>query len=147
MRKVKLTDLKNDLQQLQIDFGETFALVARLDIVRAALATTAQNKWKVYLMDLKSTLLYRILKEKNYEQQPLGYEVEGKEDKAYRLKKVLYGLKQVPRAWQRIIDNYMIKNGLCRSNIKPTVYTKVNESGKILIIFLYDYDMIYTGDF
>jgi len=40
----------------------------------------------------------------------------------------------------------MIKNGSCRSNIEPTLYTKVNEHGKILIVFLYVDDMIYTGD-
>ena len=79
-------------------------------------------------------------------QQPLGYEVEGQEDKVYRLKKSLYGLKQVPRAWYRKIDSYMIKNGICRSNIEPTLYTKVNENGHILIIFLYVDDMIYIGD-
>eukprot|EP00253_Pinus_taeda_P034724 PITA_34724 len=50
--------------------------------------------------------------------QPLGYEVEGNEDKVYRLKKALYGLKQVLRVWYSIIDSYMIKNGFCRSNME-----------------------------
>ena len=40
----------------------------------------------------------------------------------------------------------MIKNGFCRSIIEPTLYTKVNEHGHILIIFLYFDDMIFTGD-
>jgi len=31
----------------------------------------------------------------------------------------------------------MIKNGFCRSNIEPTLYTKVNEHALILIVFLY----------
>ena len=39
---------KGFLQQLGIYFGETFAPVARLDTVRAVLATIAQNKWRVY---------------------------------------------------------------------------------------------------
>ena len=80
-------------QQPGIDFGETFSPVARLDTVRAVIATTAQNKWKVYQMDVKSAFLNGILEEEIYVQQPLGYEFEGKEDKVYRLKKTLYGLK------------------------------------------------------
>jgi len=40
--------VKGFLQQLGIDFGETFSPVARLDTVRVVLATTTQNKWKVY---------------------------------------------------------------------------------------------------
>ena len=79
-------------------------------------------------------------------QQPPGYEVEGKEDKVYRLKKVLHGLKQAPRAWYSRIVSYMIKNGFCRSNIELTLYTKVNEHEQILIVFLYVDDMIFTGD-
>lgn len=82
-----------------------------------------------------------------YVQQPPSYEVEGKENKVYRLQKTLDGLKQAPRAWYRKIDIYMIKNGFCRSNIQSTLYTKVNEHGQILIIFLYVDDMIYIGDF
>jgi len=76
-----------------------------------------------------------------------GYEFEGNEDRVYRLKKALYGVKQAPRAWYSIIDNYMIKNGFCRSNIEPTLYTKVTEHGQILIVCLYVDDMIYTSDF
>ena len=98
-------------------------------------------------MDAKLTFLNRIIEEEIYLIHPPGYEVEGKEDKVYKLKKVLYGLKQVPRAWYSRIDSYMIKNAFCRSNIKPTLYTKVNEHGHILIVCLYVDDMIYTSDF
>ena len=79
-------------------------------------------------------------------QQPPGYEVEGKEDKVYKLNKALYGLKQAPRAWFNRIDNDMIKNGFCRRNIDLNLYKKVNEHGKILIVFLYVDGMIFKGD-
>lgn len=46
-------------------------------------------------MDAKSTLLNGIIEEDIYVQQPLGYEVEGKEDQVYMFKKVLYGLELV----------------------------------------------------
>jgi len=41
----------------------------------------------------------------------------------------------------------MIKNGFCRRNIEPTLYTKVNEHGQILIVCLYVDDMIFIGYF
>jgi len=50
-------------QQPGIDFGETFAPIARLDTVRAVLATTSQNEWKIYQMDVKSAFLNGILEE------------------------------------------------------------------------------------
>ena len=144
--KVRLV-AKGFSQKPRIDFGEKFSLVARLDIVREVLTTTAQNKWKVCQMDVKSTFFNGILEEEIYVQQPPRYEVECNEYKVYRLKKSLCGLKQVLRAWYSRIDNYMIKNGFCRSNIEPTLYTKVNEHANILIFLLYDDDMIFTVDF
>eukprot|EP00253_Pinus_taeda_P021950 PITA_21950 len=58
----------------------------------------AQQKWKIYQMDVKSAFLNGVLKEEVYVEQPPGYEVEGQEHKVYKLKKALYGLKEAPRA-------------------------------------------------
>ena len=40
-----------------IDFNETFAHVAHMDTIRTVLVIAAQNKWLVYQMDVKLTLL------------------------------------------------------------------------------------------
>jgi uncharacterized protein (UPF0332 family) len=44
-------------QQPGSDYGETFSLITRLDIVRGVLAVATQNKWLVYQIDVKSTFL------------------------------------------------------------------------------------------
>ena len=53
-------------QQPGIDYGETFAPVARLDNVRFVLAIAGQNKWSVYQMDVKSSFLNGFLNEEVY---------------------------------------------------------------------------------
>jgi hypothetical protein len=53
-------------QQPGIDYGETFSPVARLDSVRTLLAIVAQQKWKVYQMDVKSAFLNGVLEEEVY---------------------------------------------------------------------------------
>eukprot|EP00253_Pinus_taeda_P028091 PITA_28091 len=116
---------KGFLQQPRIYFGEMFALVARLDTIRAFLATSAQIKWKVYQMDVKSSFLNGILEEEIYVQQLLGYEVEGNEEKVYKLKKALYGVKQARRIWYSRIDSYMIKNGFCKSDFELDEFKSV----------------------
>jgi hypothetical protein len=133
-------------QQPGTDYGETFALVARLGTVRTLLAITAQHKWKIYQMDVKSTFLNGFLEEEVYVDQPLGFEVQEQPAKVYRLKKALYGLKQAPRAWYSRIDTYLIKSGFSRSQNELTLYTKTNQHDKILIVCLYVNDMIYTGN-
>ena len=97
-------------------------------------------------MYVKSAFLNGIIEKQISVQQPPGYEVEGKEDKFYRLKKALYGMKQAPSVWYSRTCSIMIKNGFQRSNIKATLQKKVNEHGQILIVFLYVDDMIFTCD-
>ena len=53
-------------------------------------------------MDVK---INEVLEEVYVKQSP-GYEQEGHEDKIYKLKKALHGLKQAPRAWNTRIDSY-----------------------------------------
>ena len=50
-------------------------------------------------MDIKSAFLNGHLEEDVYMEQLEGYIVKGQENKVLKLKKALYGLNQVPRAW------------------------------------------------
>jgi hypothetical protein len=131
-------------QQPGTDYGETFSPVERLDTVRTLLAIASQHKWQVYKMDVKSSFLNGSLEEEVYVDQPPRFEVQEHPTKVSRLKKDLYGLKQAPRAWYNIIDTYLIKNGFSRSQNEPTLYTKTDQHGNILIVYLCVDDMIYT---
>ena len=63
------------------------------------------------------------------------------------MKKALYSLKQAQRTRYNSIDSYFIENGFHRSESEPTLYTKVNEQGNMLIFWLYVDDLIFTSDF
>jgi hypothetical protein len=97
-------------------------------------------------MDVNSSFLNGVLKEEVYVDQPPRFEVKEQPAKVYQLKKALYGLKQAPRAWYDRIDTYLIKTGFRRSQNEPTLYTKIDQQGRILIVCLYVDDMIYTGN-
>eukprot|EP00253_Pinus_taeda_P033246 PITA_33246 len=92
--------------------------------MRIVVVIAAQHKWKVYQMEIKSTFLNGVLKEEAYVAQPPGYEVEGKEDKVYRLRKALYGLKQSPCAWYNKIDAYLLDNGFDKCDVNPLSSSK-----------------------
>eukprot|EP00253_Pinus_taeda_P007207 PITA_07207 len=135
--------VKGYKQQYGRDYEETFAPVARMEIVRAVLSIAAQNKWKVYQMDVKSAFLNGVLKEEVYVEQPLRYEKKGEEHKVCKLKKALYRLKQAPRAWYSRIDSYLLDNEFDKCEGEPTIYIK-EKDGKILIVVLYVDDVIFT---
>ncbi|GJX28693.1 retrovirus-related pol polyprotein from transposon TNT 1-94 [Tanacetum coccineum] len=60
-------------QEEGIDFGESFAPVARLDAIRIFLAYAAHMNMIVYQMDVKTTFLNGILREEVYVSQPDGF--------------------------------------------------------------------------
>ena len=124
---------------------ETFAPVARLDMIKLLFALAAQKQWKVYQLDVKSAFLNGFLKEEIYVEQPDGFKVQGKEDKVYKLKKALYGLKQAPRAWYDRIDAYPSKLNFEKSLSEPTLFIKKSKDETLLIVSIYVDDLLVTG--
>jgi hypothetical protein len=133
-------------QQPGIDYNETFAHVERIDTVRMVLTIAAHNRWIMNHMNVKSTFLNGYLEEEVYVRQSLGYEIDKHRDKVYKLWKTLYGLKKASKVWYRRIDEYLISFGFSRIPSEPTLYTKVNQKGKFLILCLYVEELIFTGD-
>jgi hypothetical protein len=79
-----------------LDFGENFALVARLEAIRILLAFAASKGFKLYQMNVKSVFLNGIVQKDVYVRQPPGFKNPKYSDRVYKLSKSLYGLKQAP---------------------------------------------------
>ncbi|KAG8480419.1 hypothetical protein CXB51_025096 [Gossypium anomalum] len=137
--------VKGYSQQYGIDFEETFAPVARLDTIKLLLSLAAQKQWKIHQLDVKSAFLNGYLKEEIYVEQPDGFQIQGHEDKVYRLKKALYGLKQAPRAWYDRIDTYLSRLGFEKSLSEPTLFVKKSKEETLLIVSIYVDDLLVTG--
>ncbi|GJZ97879.1 retrovirus-related pol polyprotein from transposon TNT 1-94 [Tanacetum coccineum] len=89
---------KGYAQEKGSNFEESFAPVARLEVVRIFVAYVAHKYFLIYHMDVKTTFLNGPLKEEVYVAQPDGFIDPDYPDKVYRLRKALYGLKQATRA-------------------------------------------------
>jgi len=84
-------------QEEGIDYGETFAPVARLEGVRLLLAFSCMSGLKLFQMDVKSAFLNGFINEEVYVEQPPGFEDHQHSNHVFKLKKAWYGLKQAPR--------------------------------------------------
>lgn len=60
-----------------LDFGETFAPVARLEAIRLLLAYSSLNDIKLYQIDVKSAFLNGEINELVYVEQPPGLKIRG----------------------------------------------------------------------
>nr|GEW14041.1 ribonuclease H-like domain-containing protein [Tanacetum cinerariifolium] len=85
-----------------IDYDDVFAHVARIEAIKIILAFASFMRFIVYQMDVKSALLYGIIKEEVYVSQPIGFIDPQFINMVYKVEKALYGLHQAPRAWLQV---------------------------------------------
>jgi hypothetical protein len=107
-----------------LDFGETYAPVARLESIRILLAYATHHGFKLYQMDMKSAFLNGPIKEEVYIEQPPSFEDSEYPNHVYKLSKALYGLKQAPRAWYECLRDFLITNDFKVGKADPTLFTK-----------------------
>ncbi|KAK1692254.1 hypothetical protein QYE76_008951 [Lolium multiflorum] len=127
-----------------IDFGETYAPVARLESIRILLDYALHHNFKLQQMDVKSAFLNGPLHEEVYVKQPPGFEDPDFPNHVYKLDKAFYGLKQAPRAWYEHLKELLIDRGFDVGLIDPTLFTK-RVNGELFVCKLYVDDIIFAS--
>ncbi|GJX47660.1 retrovirus-related pol polyprotein from transposon TNT 1-94 [Tanacetum coccineum] len=105
---------KGYVQKEGINFEESFAPVARLEVVRLFVVYDVHKSFPLYHMDVKIAFLYGPLKEEVYVNQPNGFVDPYHLNQVYRLKKALYGLKQAPKVWYNELSNFLVSKGFSK---------------------------------
>jgi hypothetical protein len=95
-------------------------------------------------MDVKTNFINGGIEEELYIEQPQGFEVHSRDTHVCRLKKSLYGLNQVPRAWYAITDSYLIRLGFSKSHAYPNLYYKVVNNAPVILLLYVD-DLFLIG--
>jgi hypothetical protein len=131
-------------QKEGIDYEETFATVPRLEAIRILLAFSVAKGFKLYQMDVKSAFLNGFLQEEVYVKQPPGFESTEFPHKVYRLRKVLYGLKQSPRAWYGCLRGFLFSKVFEMGKVDKTLFL-LRQGDHILVVQVYVDDIVFGG--
>jgi hypothetical protein len=126
-----------------LDFGETYAPVARLESIRILLAYATYHGFKLYQMDVKSAFLNGPIKEEVYVEQPPSFEDSEYPNRVYKLSKVLYGLKQAPRAWYECLRDFLIT--MASKLVKPILHSLLKLLQKICLCAKFMLMISYLG--
>jgi hypothetical protein len=107
-----------------LDFGETYASVARLEAIRILLTYACTHNIKLYQMNVKSVFLNGYINEEVCVEQLPGFEDDKKPNHVYKLKKALYGLKQALRTWYERLRDFLLSKGFMIGKLDTTLFTK-----------------------
>lgn len=91
--------VKGYIQEVGIDFHETFSLVVKSTTIQVVLSPEITFGWALRQVDINNAFLNEDLNKEIYMLQPPGIERHnGSQLLVCKLKKALYGLKQALRA-------------------------------------------------
>ncbi|GJY70789.1 retrovirus-related pol polyprotein from transposon TNT 1-94 [Tanacetum coccineum] len=125
-------------------FRGSFAPVARIEAIRIFVANAAHKNMTIYQIDVKTDFLNGELKEEVYVSQPKGFVDQDNPSHVYKLKKVLYGLKQGPRAWYGMLSSFLISQHFSKGAVDPTLFTR--QAGMdLLLVKIYVDDIIFAS--
>ena len=136
---------KGYTQTQGIDYGDTFAPVAKFNTVRVLISLAAKCDWEILQFDVKNAFLHGELEEEVYMQLPPGYQLTDKPNQACKLKKALYGLKQSPKAWFGRFTKVMRHLEYHHARGDHAMFIKHSTSGAVTLLLVYVDDILITG--
>lgn len=136
--------VKGYLQRANVDYGETYAPVARMPTIRMLLSVGMKYDLEIHHMDVKTAFLNGFIQEDIYLKVPDGIEVPP--GHVLKLEKSLYGLKQSPRAWNDRFDNFITSIGFQRSIADYCLYVLVKNETRAYIVLYVDDLLICCSD-
>ena len=134
-------------QKEGIDYQEVFAPTIGHESIRCILSLAASFDMEIHHMDIKTAFLHGELEETVYMKQPPGFARSGLQDYVCKLKRSIYGLKQSPRQWNKVIDGYLKEQGFRPSICEPCVYIRRHTGTRLPeIITLSVDDLLLIGE-
>lgn len=132
-------------QQLEgVDYGETSAPVANMDIIRLFLKVAAGKNYEVHQMNVHNAFLHGDLEEEVYIKLLKGFH-SSENDQVCLLHKYLYGLKQAPQCWFVKLSQTLFKYGFTESLSDYSLFT-LNTNGSELRVLVYVDGLIVAGN-
>jgi len=109
-------------QQYGVDYDQTFASVVKPMSYKSLFAVAAALDLEIEQMDVKTAFLYGAVEENIYIQQPEGF--DDNSGRVCKLNKSLYGLKQSPRVWYKLLSSFLASQGFQALDADLSVFYK-----------------------
>jgi Reverse transcriptase (RNA-dependent DNA polymerase) len=142
MYKARLV-AKRFTQTHGIDYQKIIAPVVKMNTVRILLSVVTNLGWTLFQMDVKNIFLQGTLDEEVYMALPPSHKDASNPSLAYKLKKVIYDLKQSLRAWYVKLRFSPLQINFTKSTADFSMFVRYSQNS-IIIIFIYVDDIIIT---
>ncbi|MBW0538155.1 hypothetical protein O181_077870, partial [Austropuccinia psidii MF-1] len=115
-------------QEHMLHYYETWASVGRNETFKVMLSLVINFNYIPYQFNIETAFLHGKMDALVHVKQVKGYEVKGKENWVWRLKKSLYGTKQAPRMWKEKLTVTLNNLGLISAQSDESLFTNSDKS-------------------
>ena len=127
-------------QKQGVDFFETYARTGQYKTLRVFLSLMAKWDHELAQFDVPTAFLNAPVEEDIYMELPEGFEQPGM---VCKLLKSLYGLRQAPRNWDRLIHAFIMGElGFKATVSDPSLYFKRSRSGRLMMVYRFVDDLL-----
>ena len=136
--KARITP-KGFRQRYGVDYFEVFAHTGKYKTLRVALALAAARNMEINQLDVPSAFVRADLEEDVWMEMPDGF---AEPNMVCKLERSLYGLKQSPRNWYRLISSFIVESLGWKATVSdPCLFHKMSRTGRPMLLFLFVDDM------
>jgi hypothetical protein len=127
-----------------LDFGETFAPVAHLEVIRILLDFATSKGFKLYQMNVKSAFLNGVIQEEVYVRQPQVLRVPNTQIECTSFQRLCTGLSKRRELDMLDLRRFFLEHGYILGSVDKTLFT-LNHDTDFLLIQIYVDDIIFGG--
>jgi hypothetical protein len=131
------------VQRKGVNYEETFAPVANLELIRIICTLAAKYDLELDQMDVSTAYLNGVLNKEIYISPPEGVPIQ--DGFCWKLKKSIYGLKQAGRTWNRTLNAALTQIGFQQLNAETCLYIFRGDGSEICFLVVYVDDLLLTA--
>ncbi|MBW0516627.1 hypothetical protein O181_056342 [Austropuccinia psidii MF-1] len=125
--KARWVVLGNHQEQMLHSYN-TWASVRRNEKFKIMLSLVINFNYIPYQFDIETAFLHGEMDSLVYVKQVKGYDIKGKEDWVWRLRKSLYGTKQAPQMWEAKLTATLSRLGLASAQSDKSLFISTNKT-------------------
>ena len=137
---------KGYTQKEGIDYKETFSPILSKNSFRIIMAPVEHFDLELHQMDVKTAFLNGDIDETIYLVQPENFVSGDTKRMVCKLKKSIYGLKEVSRQWYYKFHQVIISYGFEMNMVDDCIYHKFSGSKHIYLVLYVDDILLATND-
>ncbi|CAI7904829.1 unnamed protein product [Closterium sp. NIES-54] len=118
------------------EFFHTFAPTPKMTTLQVLLHVAAQRDYKLHSLDFSTAFLQGSLHEEMWLGHPPGFTDTFPRGTQWSLRRLVYGLRQLPREWHDTLHSTLRDLGFCPSSADPSLFVCTGSTPFFLLVYV-----------